>query len=93
MAGRWDTFQDFLLNEPAQIDLSYFIISLILAALLSFILAKLYIRYGTSLSNRKKFAGNFVLLTVTTTLIITVVKSSLALSLQPGGECSRLRDN
>ena len=91
MAGRWETFQDFLLNEPAQIDLSYFIVSLILAALLSFILGKLYIKYGTSLSNRKKFAGNFVLLTTTTTLIITVVKSSLALSLGLVGALSIVR--
>ena len=91
MAGKWETFQDFLLNEPTQIDPSYLIVSLLLAALLSFILSKLYIKYGTSISNRKKFAGNFVLLTTTTTLIITIVKSSLALSLGLVGALSIVR--
>tara|TARA_Y100000310_G_scaffold313554_1_gene362028 strand:- start:559 stop:1293 length:735 start_codon:yes stop_codon:yes gene_type:complete len=85
------TFSDFLLNQPAQIDLSYLVISLILSGLLAWLLGKLYVRYGTALSNRKKFAGNFVLLTVTTTLIITVIKSSLALSLGLVGALSIVR--
>jgi uncharacterized membrane protein YhiD involved in acid resistance len=91
MAGKLETFQDFLINEPAQIDLSYLALSLIIAAILSFILGKLYIRYGTSISNRRKFASNFVLMTTTTTLIITVVKSSLALSLGLVGALSIVR--
>jgi len=91
MAGRWETFEDFLLNQPAQIDISNFALSLILAFILSFILAKLYIKYGTSISNRRKFAGNFILMTTTTTLIITVVKSSLALSLGLVGALSIVR--
>jgi len=85
------TLQDFLLNQPAQIDLSYLVVSLILAALLAWLLGKLYVRYGTALSNRKRFASNFVLLTVTTTLIITVIKSSLALSLGLVGALSIVR--
>jgi len=91
MADTLQTFQDFLINEPAQIDLSYLVLSLIIAAILSFILGKLYIQYGTSMSNRRKFASNFVLMTTTTTLIITVVKSSLALSLGLVGALSIVR--
>jgi len=48
-------FEDFLLNEPAQIDIPYLIMALILSALFSFILSKLYVKYGTSVSNRTKF--------------------------------------
>ena len=91
MVGIAETFQDFLVNQNAPIDLVNFVISLVLAAILSYILAKVYIQYGTSLSNRRKFAGNFVLMTTTTTLIITVVKSSLALSLGLVGALSIVR--
>jgi len=91
MAGRLETFEQFLATNPGQIDLPYFMFCLVLAALLSYILGKLYIKYGKAISNRKKFAGNFVLLTTTTTLIITVVKSSLALSLGLVGALSIIR--
>jgi len=84
-------FEDFLVNQPIHVDYSYLIIALLVAALLSFILGKLYVRYGTSISNRKKFSGNFVLLSTTTTLIIMVVKSSLALSLGLVGALSIVR--
>ncbi|MDO8509345.1 MAG: DUF4956 domain-containing protein [Nanoarchaeota archaeon] len=91
MAITNQTLQDFLLNNPAQIDFSYFIFSLLLSAVLAFIMALLYVKYGTSISNRKKFAKNFYLLIPTTTLIITIVKSSLALSLGLVGALSIVR--
>ncbi|MFC1682220.1 DUF4956 domain-containing protein [Nanoarchaeota archaeon] len=91
MVGQLETFEQFLAGNPSQIGLSYFAISLVIAAILSYVLGRAYIKYGTSLSNRKKFAGNFVLMTTTTTLIITVVKSSLALSLGLVGALSIVR--
>ena len=91
MAGRWETFEQFLVNQQIQIDYSYLVLALVVAALLAFILSKLYVRYGTSISNRKKFSSNFILLTVTTTLIIMIVKSSLALSLGLVGALSIVR--
>jgi len=91
MAGRLETFEQFLASNPSEISLSYLIFALLLAALLSFILSKLYIHYGKSLSNRKKFSSNFILLTTTTTLIIMIVKSSLALSLGLVGALSIVR--
>lgn len=51
----------------------------------------LYDKYGSSLSNRKSFGKNFVLLAVTTMIIITIVKSSLALSLGLVGALSIVR--
>lgn len=85
------TFEDFLANAPAQIDIPYLILALVIAAVLSIILQKLYVSYGTSLSNRKRFASNFLLLITTTTLIIMIVKSSLALSLGLVGALSIVR--
>jgi uncharacterized membrane protein YhiD involved in acid resistance len=64
---------------------------LALAAVLALLLAQAYIRFGQALSNRRLFARNFLLLTLTTTLIITIVKSSLALSLGLVGALSIVR--
>lgn len=68
-----------------------FIFSFIVCAILSFILGKFYIRYGNVLSNRKAFARNFIVLAITTMFIISVVKSSLALSLGLVGALSIVR--
>ncbi len=84
-------FEDFLLNQPINVDYIYLVVALVVAAILSFILAKLYVRYGTTISNRSKFSSNFILLSVTTTLIIIIVKSSLALSLGLVGALSIVR--
>ena len=67
------------------------LINLFLAALLAYLLSGLYVRYGNSLSNRRLFARNFMMLTMTTMLIITIVKSSLALSLGLVGALSIVR--
>ena len=89
--AQMSTFENFLINAPIEVDLSYLVIALIVAAILSFILGKIYIKYGTSLSNRKKFAGNFMLLCVTTALVIMIIKSSLALALGLVGALSIVR--
>lgn len=68
-----------------------FIFSFIVCAVLSFILGKVYTKYGNSLSNRKAFARNFIVLAITTMFIISVVKSSLALSLGLVGALSIVR--
>lgn len=68
-----------------------FIFSFLVCAILSFILGKFYIRYGNALSNRKAFSRNFIVLAITTMFIISVVKSSLALSLGLVGALSIVR--
>lgn len=72
-------------------SLPYFAISFIAAAVMAFLLSRIYVKYGTALSNRRAFGRNFVLLAVTTMFIITVVKSSLALSLGLVGALSIVR--
>ena len=78
-------------NQGGQISFLGFFINLLLAALLSYLLGLIYIRYGSSLSNRKLFANNFMVLTLTTMMIITIIKSSLALSLGLVGALSIIR--
>jgi hypothetical protein len=85
------TFQDFLTTQSFQVPIWGFILNLSLAAVLSFLLSRVYIKYGTSLSSRRLFANNFILMSMTTMLIISVVKSSLALSLGLVGALSIVR--
>jgi hypothetical protein len=85
------TFEQFLTTQSLTIPLWSFVINLILAAVLAYILRLTYVRYGFALSNRGAFARNFVLIATTTVLIISVVKSSLALSLGLVGALSIVR--
>ena len=83
--------QVFLNYQNIEIDLLVFAANLLIAFLLSYILSLVYVKYSNSLSNKKIFSNNFYLITLTTTLIITVVKSSLALSLGLVGALSIVR--
>jgi len=89
--NRFQTFQEFLATQSVQIPIAGFAFNLLLAAILSFILSRVYIKYGESLSNRRIFARNFMLVTMTTMLVIAIVKSSLALSLGLVGALSIVR--
>lgn len=85
------TFEQFLTTDSAQFSSLNFVINLFLTALLSYLVGLLYNKYGNSLSNRNSFGKNFVVLAVTTMIIITIVKSSLALSLGLVGALSIVR--
>ena len=89
--NKFQTFQEFLATQSVQVPIAGFIFNLFLAAILSFILSRVYIKYGGSLSNRRMFARNFMLITMTTMLVIAIVKSSLALSLGLVGALSIVR--
>ena len=84
-------YLNFLLNEQIQINLISFIEALILSGFLSFLIQIVYLRFSTSLSNKFDFSKNFIILGITTTLVITIVKSSLALSLGLVGALSIVR--
>ena len=88
---RMPGFEAFLRGQGPEIAIGGFLLNLGLAALLSYLLGRVYVRYASSLSNRSAFAANFMLLTTTTTLIIAIVKSSLALSLGLVGALSIVR--
>jgi len=86
-----ETFEQFLATETARIEIWGFLFNLVLAAVLAWILSEVYVRYGRSLSNRRAFSRNFVMIAMTTMVIITIVKSSLALSLGLVGALSIVR--
>ena len=79
------------LTTPAPLSLTALAINLLLSILLSTVLAWFYTRYGKSLSNRAKFAQTLPVLALTTVFIISVIKSSLALSLGLVGALSIVR--
>jgi hypothetical protein len=84
---------DDLLNlaSPAPLPLDTLAINLLLSVILGSAIAWFYTRYGRSLSNRARFALNLPALSLTTVLIISIIKSSLALSLGLVGALSIVR--
>jgi len=88
----WQAALDLLSSSQGNpLELGAFAINLLLAVLTSWILSRVYVHWGASLSNRRKFAANFMLVTITTTFIILVVRSSVALSLGLVGALSIIR--
>ncbi|MCH2044761.1 MAG: DUF4956 domain-containing protein [Saprospiraceae bacterium] len=79
------------LAEFAKVDLGAFLFNLFVATVLSTLLRIFYIRYGNAISNRKRFASNFLPLTLTTMLIISIIRSSIELSLGLVGALSMVR--
>lgn len=84
-------WEEITASQGTTLELGTFTVNLLLAAATSFILSRVYIYWGASLSNRRKFAANFMLVTITTTFIILVVRSSVALSLGLVGALSIIR--
>ena len=82
---------NFFLNQNIQINLTGFVTNLIVTLILCFILRYIYLKFSTTLSNKDEFSKNFVILGITTCIIITIVKSSLALSLGLVGALSIVR--
>ncbi len=82
---------EFFLKDNIVLDLNSFIVNLVIASILSFIVQLFYLKFSTTLSNRLDFSKNFVILGIATTIVITIVKSSLALSLGLVGALSIVR--
>ena len=85
------TALDLLEGTNIEIDFQNFVINLFIVGILSYFIKLLYIRFSTTLSNREEFSKNFVILGITTCIVITVVKNSLALSLGLVGALSIVR--
>ena len=82
---------EFLLSQNIQIDTNNFFLNLFLAIVLSFLIQITYNKTAQTLSSVKNFSNSFIILGLTTTIIITIVKSSLALSLGLVGALSIVR--
>ncbi|MEO1451857.1 MAG: DUF4956 domain-containing protein [Bacteroidota bacterium] len=84
-------FDAYLEEFSQSVNLTDFIVNMLVAALLLVLLRMFYIRFGQAVTNRARFAHNFLLLGLTTMLMITIVKSSIALSLGLVGALSIVR--
>jgi uncharacterized membrane protein YhiD involved in acid resistance len=86
---------DDLFNELIQpansIDATALLVNLAVAAVLAFALSWHYVRFGRTYSNRRELAQVFPLIVLSTVLIISIVKSSVALSLGVVGALSIVR--
>ena len=85
------TLNNFFINENVDINLNTFIFNLLAVVLLTYLIKLVYNKYSQSLSNKDYFSKNFVVLGITTCIVITIVKSSLALSLGLVGALSIVR--
>ena len=83
--------QNFFLNSNVQLDFSNFILAIILSLILAYIVKFTYIKVGRALNDKDYFSDTFIPLAIITTLVITVVKFSLALSLGLVGALSIVR--
>tara|TARA_B100000886_G_C20316970_1_gene446384 strand:- start:112 stop:762 length:651 start_codon:yes stop_codon:yes gene_type:complete len=82
--------QLFQLNQVS-ISLEDFLKQISVSLILSIVLAESYRKFSLALSNKIQFSNNLILVCVITTLVISIVKSSLALSLGLVGALSIVR--
>ena len=68
-----------------------YLFNIVVCSILLYLLSILYIRFGRSISNRFQLSRVLILVGVTTFIIISIVKSSLALSLGLVGALSIIR--
>ncbi len=73
------------------LSISSYILNIVICAIMLLILSFFYSRFGNSISNRGQLAKVLVIVGITTFIIITIVKSSLALSLGLVGALSIVR--
>lgn len=82
--------RDFFIASSS-VSIMDVIINIILASAMSQLIYVVFIKLGSTFSNRKQFGKIFFLVTVCTTLIISVIQASLALSLGLVGALSIVR--
>ena len=88
MLNELNALEKFELEAPSLLLLA---LNLLVGIVLALALQWHFKRYGSTLSNKQEFSKIFIALILTTTLIITIVKSSLALSLGLVGALSIVR--
>ena len=85
------SLENFFLNSNIQIDFGNFFIAILLSLILSYFVKLTYIKVGRALNDKDYFSDTFIPLAIITTLVITVIKFSLALSLGLVGALSIVR--
>jgi len=84
-------FEQYLNDFNSTINIWHFLLNVLVVTVIAYIIKVFYIKYGRAISNREKFSNNFIPLALSTLLIITVIKSSVALSLGLVGALSIVR--
>ena len=79
------------LTTPAPLSLTSLVLNLLIGAVISIVLSWHFQRFGRTMSNRKTLGQVFPLIVLTTIVVISVIKSSLALSLGLVGALSIVR--
>ena len=74
-----------------EVNFTNFFIALLLSLILAYLVKMTYMKIGRALNDKDYFSDTFIPLAITTTLVITVVKFSLALSLGLVGALSIVR--
>ena len=83
--------EQYLFNYNVEINYTNFVIAIIISTFLAFSIKLTYMRCSNSLNDKNHFADIFIPLAIVTTLVITVIKFSLALSLGLVGALSIVR--
>ncbi len=83
--------EQFSLNLEDSFSPTNYVAYILLCAALLYILSVIYNRYGQSISNRTQLSKVLMIVGLTTFIIISIVKSSLALSLGLVGALSIVR--
>ena len=86
-----DLLNQFNLDSGEKFSFVNYLINIVLCAILLYILSRVYVKFGRSLSNRHQLSKVLIIVGVTTFIIISIVKSSLALSLGLVGALSIIR--
>ena len=85
------SLENFILNSAPDISYTNFIVAILISAFLALVIKFTYIKISRTLNDREYFSDTFVPLAIVTTLVITVIKFSLALSLGLVGALSIVR--
>ena len=83
--------ENFFLNSNIDINFSNFFVGILLSLILAYAVKYTYVKAGRALNDKNHFSDTFIPLAIITTLVITVVKFSLALSLGLVGALSIVR--
>lgn len=86
-----DLINQLGLNFEESFSVVNYVVNIVICSILLFILSFIYVRYGKSISNRSQLARVLIVVGLTTFIIISIVKSSLALSLGLVGALSIVR--